>query len=152
MIRHIQAVAEEDLHAPDIEVHAAGVVPWRRSRSGEIEVLLVHRPQYDDWTFPKGKRTQGETDEQTALREVEEETGLQGTLGLELPATRYLDRRRRHKRVRYWGLQPNIETASPQNEVDAVAWLRVVEAARRLTYERDVAVLRALELVVARSS
>lgn len=137
---------------PDIEVHAAGAVPWRRRPSGEIEVLLVHRPQYDDWTFPKGKRTRDETDEQTALREVEEETGLQGMLGPELPATRYLDRKRRRKRVRYWGLEPDGGTESPRNEVDAVTWLRIDEAAERLTYGRDVVVLRALELVSTRSS
>src|SRR5688500_9386400 len=87
-------------------IEAAGGVVWRRDASGGLEVLLVHRDRYDDWTFPKGKLESGETHRQAALREVEEETGLRCTLGDELPEVRYEDRKGRAKRVRYWTMEP----------------------------------------------
>ena len=62
-----------------------------RGEGPAAEVLVVHRPAYDDWTFPKGKVERGETDEDCAVREVEEETGLRCTLGRELPSTEYKD-------------------------------------------------------------
>jgi len=124
-------------------VRAAGGVPWRR-RDGSLEVLLVHRPRYDDWTFPKGKAEDGESDEKCALREVEEETGLGGTLGEELASTSYTDGRGRPKRVRYWALGPVDANAEPRNEVDGLAWLTPDEAGQRLSYDRDRVVLRSL--------
>jgi 8-oxo-dGTP pyrophosphatase MutT (NUDIX family) len=120
-------------------------VPWRRTAGGTVEVLLVHRPRYDDWTFPKGKLEPGETDEEAALREVEEETGLRCELGAELPSTSYRDMKSRQKTVRYWALRPVESQAAPRNEVDDVRWLPLVEAERLLSYERDLDVLRALE-------
>ena len=65
----------------------------------DATVLLVHRPRYDDWTFPKGKADEGESDEDCALREVREETGLHCTLGAEISSTEYLDAEGRAKRV-----------------------------------------------------
>ena len=85
-------------------VRAAGGIPVRDGRDG-LEVLVVHRPQYDDWSFPKGKCEEGETDEACALREVQEETGLVCALERELPSTAYHDSRGRQKRVRYWRLR-----------------------------------------------
>src|SRR3989442_274166 len=82
-------------------VRAAGGVVLRDGR-----VLLVHRPRYGDWTFPKGKALPGESDEDCALREVEEETGLRCELGEELPATAYVDGMGRPKRVRWWRMRP----------------------------------------------
>jgi 8-oxo-dGTP pyrophosphatase MutT (NUDIX family) len=113
-------------------------------------VLLVHRPKYRDWTFPKGKVKDGETDEQAARREVEEEAGLAVELGPELTSTTYMDSRLRNKTVRYWAMGPVSEEATARNEVDEVEWLGRDEAARRLTYERDLDVLRSLEEVLAR--
>jgi 8-oxo-dGTP diphosphatase len=121
-------------------------VPWRRREDGEIEVLLVHRPRHRDWTFPKGKLEEGETDEQAALREVEEETGLHGELGAELASTSYRDSKLRSKIVRYWAMETETGDATPRNEVDEVAWLSVQEAAKRLTYRRDRDVLASLEV------
>jgi 8-oxo-dGTP pyrophosphatase MutT (NUDIX family) len=72
----------------------------RTNANDEPEVLLVHRPRYGDWSLPKGKAKRGETDEECALREVEEETGLRCALGRELASTEYLDRRDRPKVVR----------------------------------------------------
>jgi 8-oxo-dGTP diphosphatase len=126
------------------EVRAAGGVPCRRGPDGAIEVLLVHRVQYDDWTVPKGKVEEGETDEVCAVREVEEETGLRCRLGAELPAVRWHDRFGRPKVARYWRMEPDDpDAARPQHEVDEVAWLPVDEAIARLSYARDADVIEA---------
>jgi 8-oxo-dGTP diphosphatase len=126
-------------------VRASGGVPVRRGEQG-LEVLVVHRPQYGDWTFPKGKREPGETDEECALREVEEETGLVCELGPELPATRYVDAHGRSKLVRYWRMRPLSDELRLEHEADEARWLTPADAAPLLTYERDLAVLRAVSL------
>ena len=104
-------------------------------------MLLVHRPKYDDWTFPKGKAEPGESDEACALREVEEETGLRCLLGDELASTRYTDSRGRPKAVRYWRMSVQDGTFVPNREVDEIVWLDPESAAERLSYDRDVTVL-----------
>lgn len=124
-------------------VRAAGGVVWRVGGEGGVEVLLVHRPEYDDWSLPKGKRDPGETDEQCAVREVEEETGLRCVPGRELPSTTYVDRKGRAKLVRYWEMTVAGGDTAAHNEVDAVRWLPLSEAFEQLTYERDVGVVRA---------
>ncbi len=129
-------------------VQAAGGVIWRRSPAGDLEVLLVHRPKYDDWTVPKGKLDAGEDHAEAALREVEEETGLRCTLGPELPSTAYRDRRGRPKSVRYWAMTPVAGHFRATDEVDEIRWLPVDRAKAALTYERDAAVLDALRQAV----
>jgi 8-oxo-dGTP pyrophosphatase MutT (NUDIX family) len=124
-------------------VRAAGGVISRRSRRGELEVLIIHRKARGDWSFPKGKAEPGESDEDCALREVEEETGLRCALGAELPSVSYRDRKDRPKRVRYWAMTVVRGSARPQNEIDAVRWVTVAEAIRQLTYPRDRDVLAA---------
>jgi 8-oxo-dGTP pyrophosphatase MutT (NUDIX family) len=124
-------------------VRAAGGVVLRDGVAGR-EVLLVHRPAYDDWSLPKGKAHRGERDEDCALREVEEETGLRCALGRELPSTTYRDARGRHKVVRYWAMSPLDGQARPRAEIDDIAWLPLGEAEELLTWERDRAVLDAI--------
>jgi 8-oxo-dGTP pyrophosphatase MutT (NUDIX family) len=143
-------------------VRAAGGVVWRRVPSG-LEVVLVHRPSYDDWALPKGKAKALEADEDTALREVREETGLACRLGPSLPSTTYLDADGRHKVVRYWamtvvpGTRAAFEAAdllpapAGQHEVDDVRWSPLAAARRRLSYARDVVVLDAFEDMASRS-
>lgn len=125
-------------------IEAAGGVVWRRGADGALEVLLVHRDRYDDWTFPKGKLDPGESHRRAALREVEEETGLRCATHDELPEVRYEDRKGRAKRVRYWSMEPLEGVFEPNAEVDEVRWCSLRDAARQLSYERDLTVVDAL--------
>lgn len=131
------------------EVRAAGGVVWRRSEVGTLEVLLVHRPKYDDWSLPKGKAEPGEDDETCALREVAEETGLQCRLERELTDVHYHDRHDRPKVARYWMMTPAGGRFHPHDEIDAVAWVGLDDAQDRLTYDRDVEVLDVIEQLLA---
>ena len=133
-------------------VRAAGGALWRWLPDGGIEVLLVHRPRYDDWSLPKGKCEGGEADEDCAMREVFEETGLACRPGPELPSQRYRDQRGREKVVRYWAMEAPAGDGRLEHEVDAVAWLPLDAAKRRLSYVRDAEVLEALPAVVASGS
>jgi 8-oxo-dGTP diphosphatase len=118
-------------------VRAAGGVITRAGREG-AEILLVHRPRYDDWTLPKGKAEAGESDEECALREVEEETGLACELGPEVAVSEYEAAAGRPKRVRYFAMTPpEGAEAEPRNEVDGVRWLTRERALDTLSYDRD---------------
>lgn len=150
-----------------MNVRAGGGVVWRLAGAGgdldrgaggaevrrALEVVLVHRPKYDDWSFPKGKIDGDESTEQAALREVREETGLSCDLGPELPATAYVDGQGRPKTVRYWAMTPGPGVGDgplrplPEGaaEVDLAEWLPLGEARRRLSYQRDQGVLDAFE-------
>lgn len=122
-------------------IRAAGAVLWREGPTGP-EVALVHRPAYDDWSFPKGKLDRGEHVLQAVLREVAEETGMVVRLGRRLPATTYR-KDGRPKRVDYWSAVAVGGTAfHPSDEVDLLQWRTIEDAARLLTYERDVDLLR----------
>ena len=114
----------------EAEVHAAGGVIVRRADGGP-EVALVHRPKYDDWSLPKGKLEPGETWEQAALREVEEETGVRAELGEYLGETSYAQ-----KVVRWWAMTTDDDAGS-SDEVDAVRWATVDEALDVLSYPGD---------------
>lgn len=126
-----------------VEVRAAGGVVAGRDPDGGLLVLLVHRPRYDDWSLPKGKCDPGESDEDCARREVEEETGLVCDLGVELPSTHYIDRKGRTKQVRYWAMEVVGGEFVPNDEVDEVRWLAPVEAAGLLSYPHDAVVVEA---------
>ena len=118
------------------EVKASGGVVRRTGEDG-VEIAVVHRPQYDDWSLPKGKLDPGETWEEAALREVEEEIGLRCTLGEELPHVEYEDRKGREKVVRYWLMDVEGGEFAPNDEVDEMRWLSPADAADLLTYPRD---------------
>jgi 8-oxo-dGTP diphosphatase len=149
-------------------VRAAGGVVWRRrpaeageeprarrrwlarrreahDDAGDIEVVLIHRPDYDDWSLPKGKPDGDETAEETAHREVEEETGLTCQLGPELASTRYVDGKGRDKVVRYWAMTVEQQRdRQPDDEVDEWRWVELDEAEAMLTYPHDRSVLASL--------
>ena len=136
------------------KIPAAGAVLWRPGEQGP-EVALVHRPRYDDWSFPKGKCLPGEHVLITAVREANEETGIEVILGRRLRTVRYLSDGR-PKQVDYWAARPAAQAAGgqdetggpgehapfvPNEEVDQLAWLPLTLAGDRLSYDRDTGVL-----------
>lgn len=122
------------------EVRAAGGLITRVDDAGDLQVLLVHRSRYDDWSFPKGKLDPGETFEEAALREVKEETGLVCRLLAELAPVRYRDADGLPKLVRYWQMVPlegDIGDFAFNSEIDDLRWVHPGEAARLLSYAHD---------------
>ncbi|MFC4787360.1 NUDIX hydrolase [Nocardioides sp. MAHUQ-72] len=119
------------------DVLAAGVVVFRPGR----KVLLVHRPRYDDWSFPKGKLDRGEHPTAAAVREVAEETGLHVRLGPPLGSQRYQNGNNRMKTVFYWTGRvvgdDDVSGYAVNDEIDAVEWVGIDEACARLTYPHD---------------
>ncbi|HET6626372.1 MAG TPA: NUDIX domain-containing protein, partial [Nocardioidaceae bacterium] len=141
--------------AQPADIVAAGAVVTRKGRGGR-EVLLVHRPKYDDWSFPKGKLEQGEHVVAAAVREVAEETGLDIRLGPPLSAQRYTLSTGDPKDVHYWVGQvvggDDVTTYRPNDEVDQVSWLPVDEACTRLSYPYDRETLGELTALRKRST
>lgn len=134
------------------EVRAAGGLVWRdgvvtghgNTTRPVIEVVLIHRPGHDDWSFPKGKLDKGESSKEAALREVEEETGLVCELGDEIAPARYVDGKGRRKEVRYWIMQVvGSRPWAPDDEVDRRLWVPVDDAASLLSYAHDRELLAA---------
>ena len=140
----------ERIETDDDVVAAAGGVIWQIARPGDdVEVVLVHRPHYDDWTLPKGKLDPGESYESAALREVTEETGLTCRLGPQLPSTSYVDKNGRRKLVRYWAMIVIAGSVGGQHEVDDARFFSLSRARLQLTYPRDVEVVDAVEALIA---
>jgi 8-oxo-(d)GTP phosphatase len=128
----------------DRMIRAAGGVLWRSSGSGAIEVALVHRPKYDDWSLPKGKLRRGEHPLVTACREVAEETGIQPKAGRRLDIEHY-DTAVGPKAVEFWAMHGQDGPFRPTAEVDRLAWMSLADARWRLRYRRDSYEIGALE-------
>ena len=135
---------------PEPQVKAAGGAVWREAPSvaGGVEVLVVHRPRYGDWSLPKGKVDPGETELGAARREVHEETGFTCSVGPELVSVHYLDRKGRTKRVRYWSMQVSSGAFEPNDEVNEARWLSFEAAAGLLSYPHDQVVLESLRRII----
>lgn len=135
-------------------VEAAGAVVWRPAAHDRAEVLLIHRPRYDDWSFPKGKLRPEERAPAAATREVEEETGVRIRLGPPLPVVRYRLRDGGLKVVRYWSATPLGDSDEADfeltREVDRRGWFPLRQAARQLTHAQDRALLSRLRPVPTR--
>jgi len=129
-------------------IRAAGGVVWRRAESGlegSVEVALVHRPRYDDWSLPKGKLGPGEPEVVGAVREVLEETGYHVRVGQFLGETRYdkLTRKgARPKVVRWWAMEATSGAFTPTSEVDEIQWSPLAEAEKLLNRDTDRDLLR----------
>ncbi|MET9384708.1 NUDIX hydrolase [Streptomyces sp. NPDC002928] len=132
----------------DDTVQAAGCVLWRRSPAGNLELALVYRPKWADWSWPKGKLKRGETFEEAAHREVLEETGYTCRLGTGLPSALYIDHQGRLKEVRYWAAEATGGAFEPNDEVSDLLWLTPDEARERLTYERDQDLISLVLIVI----
>ncbi|MDT9693265.1 NUDIX hydrolase [Streptomyces sp. P9(2023)] len=132
-------------------VLAAGCVLWRPASSGRgIEVALIHRPKWADWSLPKGKLKRGEGARDAAIREVLEETGMTCDLGPELPTLRY-QVQGRPKEVRYWAAKTTGGAFEPNREVDQMIWLPPAAARHRLTRSQDRPLVAALLRVLGMS-
>lgn len=117
------------------------------------ELILVHRPRYDDWSLPKGKAHRGESDEDTALREVEEETGLRCRLGKELATVRYVTERGEDKTVRWWSMTVRKDVGfTPNDEVDLLRWVTLDEFDRVGSFDSDRDVVHSFVTSTRRSS
>jgi 8-oxo-dGTP pyrophosphatase MutT (NUDIX family) len=128
---------------PEVTVWAGGGIVLREQPAGR-EVLIIHRPHRDDWSFPKGKLDEGETLGQTAEREVEEETGFRCRRIDRLAPVRYTDNRGREKLVVYWTMVAESGEFAPNDEVDTLGWFTVTAARGVLSYERDIELLDAI--------
>jgi phosphohistidine phosphatase SixA/8-oxo-dGTP pyrophosphatase MutT (NUDIX family) len=124
---------------------AAGAAVWRSvtATTSDAEVLLVHRPKYDDWSLPKGKSDPGEHILLTAVREVWEETCIRPVLGPRLPTVEYISWGN-PKRVSYWSSFSDRHEAAPGTEIDAVTWLPLAQAREQLAGTNDDPVISAL--------
>ena len=129
-------------------IRAAGGVVWRPATddAGEqsIEIAVIHRPRYDDWSLPKGKLAPGESDIEGAIREVFEETGFRVKVGRPLGKVRYLKQTgetTRPKVVKYWAMQAETGGFSPNREVDELRWMSLNEAQGILTHDHDREIL-----------
>jgi 8-oxo-dGTP diphosphatase len=136
---------DDDWDDPSL-IHAGGGIVVRPGPAEMPEIIVVHRPGYNDWTFPKGKLVDDrESGEAAALREVEEETGLRCRLVGPVGTTRYTDHKGRDKVARYWEMRTLGGHFEPSREVDVMRWLTVEEALELLSYEHDRQLLRSWE-------
>lgn len=126
-------------------VSAAGGVILRQSENGTPEICLVHRPEYDDWTFPKGRLEEGESNEQAALREVFEEAGIEARIRpLIAEKANYIDAQGKTKTVTYFLMICVNQDFLPNSEVDTHQWLNPELAHAKLTFDRDREILAAM--------
>ncbi|MFJ9829109.1 NUDIX hydrolase [Streptomyces sp. NPDC101160] len=125
-------------------VLAAGAVLWRPAARGEgVEIAVIFRPKWADWSHPKGKLKQGENAQAAAVREVREETGMACALGIELPTVSY-QVQGRAKEVRYWAAEATSGSFEPNREVTRLRWASPEGARALLTQDRDKELVDAL--------
>ena len=129
----------KDLEAPLIQ--AAGAVLWRKSDISQLEIAVIHRPRYDDWSLPKGKVESGESHISAGYREIQEETGYESTFGPEIGTVVY-KLEGAPKEVRYWAAAATLKTGTPNpKEVDEVLWLAPKKAKEKLTNKDERAIV-----------
>ena len=122
-------------------IRAAGALLWRENSELKIEIALIHRPRYDDWSLPKGKIEEGESSLRCAFREVIEETGITPQFGRELGSVEYKEPAGL-KRVKYWAAKALTDEFLPNEEVDEIAWLNPEDTLARATHESDKTIIK----------
>lgn len=137
----------------DKAVYAAGAVVWRLTE-GKLRILLIHRTKYRDVTLPKGKVDPGEMLAETAVREVQEETGIRVNLGVPVGVSRYFMRPKRQKVVHYWAAEATDDairasTFVPNSEIAALEWVSVKKARKHLSYPVDLEILDEFDRLVS---
>jgi 8-oxo-dGTP diphosphatase len=123
-------------------IRAAGALLWRDNSDLSIEVALIHRPRYQDWSLPKGKLEMGETALQCAYREVQEETGIRATFTRQLGTVEY-EESGQEKRVKYWAAHCALTNSEfvPNEEVDQLKWLSPNQALEQATHNSDKSII-----------
>jgi len=122
-------------------IQAAGAVLWRKSDKSKLEIAIIHRPRYDDWSLPKGKVESGESHISAGYREIQEETGYESIFGPEIGSVVY-KLEGAPKEVRYWAAAATVKTGNPNpQEVDEVLWLEPNKAKEKLTNKDDRAIV-----------
>ena len=122
-------------------IQAAGAVLWRKSDKLKLEIAIIHRPRYDDWSLPKGKVESGESHISAGYREIQEETGYESTFGPEIGTVVY-KMEGAPKQVRYWAAAATVKTGTPNpQEVDEVLWLEPIQAKEKLSNKDDRAIV-----------
>lgn len=131
---------QNQIRQPEVIEAAGGLLT--RENQFSLEILLIHRPKYDDWTLPKGKREDGETWQETALREVREETGYKTRLENFAGCTAYLVKDT-PKIVLFWRMSPiGFPNFTPGDEVDQTHWFTLRDALRRISYQNEKEIIR----------
>ena len=122
-------------------IQAAGAVLWRKTSNSDLEIAIIHRPRYDDWSLPKGKVEPGESHISAGYREIQEETGYESVFGPEIGTVVY-KLEGAPKEVRYWAAEATEQTGKPNlEEVDQVEWLAPKKAKEKLTNKDDRAIV-----------
>ena len=125
----------------ELLIQAAGAVLWRKSDTSQLEIAVIHRPRYDDWSLPKGKVESGESHISAGYREIQEETGYESTFGPEIGTVVY-KLEGAPKEVRYWAAAATLKTGTPNpQEVDEVLWLEPKKAKEKLSNKDDRAIV-----------
>ena len=118
-------------------IQAAGAVLWRKSESSQLEIAVIHRPRYDDWSLPKGKVEKGESHIAAGYREILEETGYESIFGPEIGEVIY-EFEGAPKEVRYWSAEATVKSGAPDlEEVDQIEWLSPKKAKEKLSNKDD---------------
>ncbi len=123
-------------------IEAAGCVVYKGA-GDSLEICLIHRNRYDDWSLPKGKKEKDESNRECAIRETFEETGFSGTIEAKIKKVSYVTPKGKQKVVRYWLMRYETGTFIKNDEVDSIMWCSFKKARKKLSYRHDVEVVQA---------
>lgn len=145
---YVDNVMKNKKNQPKKVIEAAGGILWKETSYG-FKLAIIHRKRYDDWSLPKGKREPGESWQETALREVREETGCPATLGEFIGSTAYTINGQTPKVVLFWHMTAENDCEFiPNSEVDKLKWVTPKNALKFLNYEDERSIVsKAMEII-----